>query len=133
MATWDDHDYGENDAGAEYPMKEASRDLFLRFWNEPAGSPRHDRDGVYTSARFGPPGRRVQVTLLDLRWNRTPSARNPAFPDDVAYRRWATREAQAGREVRGPMPATRRRSPACWASGSGPGWKRSCASRPKSA
>ncbi|GIX39336.1 MAG: hypothetical protein KatS3mg128_0385 [Silanimonas sp.] len=102
MATWDDHDYGENDAGAEYPMKEASRDLFLRFWNEPPGSLRHDRDGVYTSARFGPPGRRVQVILLDLRWNRTPIARNLAFPDDAAYRRWATREARAGREVPGP-------------------------------
>ena len=24
LATWDDHDYGENDAGSEYPHKEAS-------------------------------------------------------------------------------------------------------------
>lgn len=102
MATWDDHDFGEDDAGAEYPMKAASREVFFDFWGEPAESPRRDRDGVYTSAVFGPPGQRVQVILLDLRWNRTPIARNTAFPDDETYRRWATAEAKAGRVVPGP-------------------------------
>lgn len=102
MATWDDHDYGENDAGAEYPMKAASREVFLDFWREPPGSARRGRDGVYTSATFGPPGRRVQVILLDLRWNRTPIARNTAFPDDDRYARWARAQARDGREVPGP-------------------------------
>lgn len=102
MATWDDHDYGENDAGADYPMKQASREVFFDFWREPADSPRRAREGVYTSAIFGPPGQRVQVILLDLRWNRTPIARDIAFPDDAAYKRWATREARAGRVVPGP-------------------------------
>ncbi|MGL6290643.1 MAG: alkaline phosphatase D family protein [Silanimonas sp.] len=102
MATWDDHDYGENDAGAEYPIKEVSREVFLDFWREAADSPRRDRDGVYTSAVFGPPGQRVQVILLDLRWNRTPIARNTAFPDDAIYKDWATAEAKAGRVVPGP-------------------------------
>jgi alkaline phosphatase D len=102
MATWDDHDYGENDAGAEYPMKEASREVFFDFWREPADSPRRTHEGVYTSAMFGPPGQRVQVILLDLRWNRTPIARNAAFPDDEAHARWGRREARAGRAVPGP-------------------------------
>jgi alkaline phosphatase D len=102
MATWDDHDYGENDAGADYPMKQASREVFFAFWKEPADSPRRAHEGVYTSAIFGPPGQRVQVILLDLRWNRTPIARASAFPDDDVYRRWATREARAGRSVPGP-------------------------------
>ena len=102
MATWDDHDYGENDAGADYPMKQASREVFFDFWKEPADSPRRAHEGVYTSAVFGPAGQRVQVILLDLRWNRTPIARNTAFPDDAAYKRWATREARAGRVVAGP-------------------------------
>lgn len=102
MATWDDHDYGENDAGAEYPMKAASREVFFDFWDEAADSPRRDRDGVYTGAVFGPPGQRVQVILLDLRWNRTPIARNTAFPDDETYKAWATAEAKAGRVVPGP-------------------------------
>ncbi|HAI59873.1 MAG TPA: phosphodiesterase [Xanthomonadaceae bacterium] len=102
MATWDDHDYGENDAGAEYPMKVASREVFFDFWREPLDSPRRARDGIYTSATFGPPGQRVQVILLDLRWNRTPIARNTAFPDDARYAVWAEAEAKAGREVPGP-------------------------------
>lgn len=73
LAIWDDHDYGRNDAGAEYPAREASRELFLDFWQEPAASPRrHQRDGIYTAQMIGPPGRRVQLLLPDLRWNRTP-------------------------------------------------------------
>ena len=52
IATWDDHDYGENDAGAEFPFKNRAKDLFFEFWGEPAGSPRRNRDGVYTSYYF---------------------------------------------------------------------------------
>ncbi len=40
VATWDDHDFGCNDAGREYPKKAESKDIFLRFWQEPQGSPR---------------------------------------------------------------------------------------------
>ena len=71
VAMWDDHDFGENDAGGDYPMKEQSREVFLDFWQEPADSPRRKRDGVYASYVFGPPGQRVQVILPDLRYNRT--------------------------------------------------------------
>lgn len=72
IATWDDHDYGENDAGAEYPLKEESRQLMLDFWGEPMGTERRTRkSGLYTSYYYGPEGQRVQVILLDLRWNRS--------------------------------------------------------------
>ena len=30
-AIWDDHDYGMNDGGVEYPHKEESKELFLNF------------------------------------------------------------------------------------------------------
>ena len=102
VATWDDHDYGEDDAGGEYPMKEQSRRIFLEFWGEPADSPRRDRDGVYTSYTFGPEGRRVQLILLDLRYNRTPIATSPFLADEAAYRTWAERAGKAGRDVPGP-------------------------------
>jgi alkaline phosphatase D len=73
IATWDDHDFGRNDAGHEYPAREDSRQLFLNFWGESEDSLRHTRpDGIYTAQIFGPPGQRVQVILPDLRWNRTP-------------------------------------------------------------
>jgi len=75
LATWDDHDYGENDAGANYPMREESQQIFYDFFGEPASSPRRQREGVYDSRIFGPPGRRVQIILLDTRYFRSRLAR----------------------------------------------------------
>jgi alkaline phosphatase D len=73
LATWDDHDYGLDDAGAEFPAKAATREIFCDFFGVPADSARRTRpDGLYDAMSFGPVGRRVQVILLDLRWNRTP-------------------------------------------------------------
>lgn len=71
MATWDDHDFGANDAGAEYPKKEESQKLFLDFLDEPVQSPRRQRPGVYDAQVFGPRGRRVQILLLDTRYFRS--------------------------------------------------------------
>lgn len=71
LATWDDHDYGVNDGGKEYPKKEESKNIFLNFWNEPAVSERRNHAGIYTSYSFGDSAHRVQVLLLDLRTFRT--------------------------------------------------------------
>lgn len=71
VATWDDHDYGVDDAGAEYPKKEESKDLMLNFFGEPKDSERRKRPGVYTSYQFGPQGQVLQLILLDLRWFRS--------------------------------------------------------------
>ncbi len=72
LATWDDHDYGVNDGGADFSMREAAQKEFLRFWNEPEDSPRHGREGVYDAHIFGPKGKRLQVILLDTRYFRSP-------------------------------------------------------------
>ena len=71
-AIWDDHDYGEDDAGADYPMKDESRRQFCDFWGESADSVRRTRDGIYAANMFGPAGQRVQIILLDTRWFRAP-------------------------------------------------------------
>lgn len=71
-ATWDDHDYGANDAGADLPIKVASRKLMLDFFDEPEDSERRTRDsGIYTSYYFGEGDKRVQLILMDLRWNKS--------------------------------------------------------------
>lgn len=77
VGTWDDHDYGVNDSGREYPHKEESKRLMLDFFEEPQDSPRRQRPGVYTSYMLGPPGQRVQLILLDARWFRSPLERLP--------------------------------------------------------
>jgi len=79
LATWDDHDYGLNDGGAEFPGKTASRAAFLAFFRgEPAGDT--DDRGIFQASVFGPPGRRVQVILLDTRWYRGPLRREAPSP-----------------------------------------------------
>lgn len=72
LATWDDHDYGKNDAGIELPHKNLSQQIFLEFWAATANDPRRSREGIYDAWSFGPPGRRVQVILLDTRFFRSP-------------------------------------------------------------
>lgn len=72
VATWDDHDYGKNDVGAEWEGKEASKEAFMEFFETPADSPLRKRGGVYDAKIFGPEGKRVQVILLDTRWFRGP-------------------------------------------------------------
>lgn len=72
LAIWDDHDFGINDGGAEYPKKEESKKIMLDFFAEPADSERRKREGAYTSYIFGKPGKQTQLILMDLRWFRSP-------------------------------------------------------------
>lgn len=75
LATWDDHDFGRNDGGADFPHKAAAKELFLKFWGVPEDDPRRTRDGIYHAEIFGPEGMRVQVILLDTRTFRSPLRR----------------------------------------------------------
>jgi alkaline phosphatase D len=81
IATWDDHDYGRNDAGGDFALKVVARKLFDEFWSlEPD---RRARAGVFHAQIHGPPGRRVQVILLDTRSFRSPW---PAKPVGTSWR-----------------------------------------------
>jgi alkaline phosphatase D len=75
VGTWDDHDYGLNDGGKEFKMREQSQQLFWDFIGEPANSPRRKQQGVYSSHTYGPEGKQVKVILLDSRYNRDSLAR----------------------------------------------------------
>ena len=74
LATWDDHDYGADDSGAEYPLRRESQQAFLDFFDAPPDDARRKRDGVYSAQLFGPEGKRVQLILLDTRYFRSPLA-----------------------------------------------------------
>lgn len=67
MATWDNHDYGHYQAGEEFALKEASKEIFLDFFAEPKDSIRRKRPGNYDAKVIGPEGKRVQIILLDTR------------------------------------------------------------------
>ena len=68
--TWDDHDYGVNDGGVEYPAKDLAKEELYRFLNVPADDQSRKRPGIYRRYDYGPPHQRIRVILLDTRWFR---------------------------------------------------------------
>jgi alkaline phosphatase D len=70
IGVWDDHDYGVSDGGKNNANKIESQRLLLDFLDEPPDSPRRTQAGVYAAYTFGPPGKRVKVILLDVRYFR---------------------------------------------------------------
>lgn len=69
MTTWDDHDYGANDAGGAFAFKEWAEKVYESYWG--ASDDVKSRPGVYESRIVGPEGRRVQFIILDTRFFRS--------------------------------------------------------------
>ena len=67
QAIWDDHDYGMNDAGVDYPYKEQSKELFLSFWNVPLDDIRRTREGLYFDLTYKINNKNLQILFLDTR------------------------------------------------------------------
>ena len=70
-AIWDDHDYGKNDGGFEYPLKQEAQAMFLEFWNVAKDDPRHLREGIYFSEEKEIFGRTINLIALDTRYYRS--------------------------------------------------------------
>ena len=70
-AIWDDHDYGKNDGGFEYPLKKEAQELFLEFWNVAQDDPRHLREGIYFNEEKEILGNNVNFIALDTRYHRS--------------------------------------------------------------
>ncbi len=68
--TWDDHDYGKNDAGKEWAIKEGAQQLFLDFLKVPATDERRERRGVYNAQVFTTGAGTLKVISLDTRYFR---------------------------------------------------------------
>ncbi len=81
MATWDDHDFGENNAGNDYSKRVESQLEFLRHFDIPPDDIRYrdvrdgGRAGVYNATLFGSAALkdRVNVIMLDARYHRSPT------------------------------------------------------------
>ncbi len=78
MVTWDDHDYGANDAGANFPFRGWAERIHETFWGlEDTEAASHD--GVHYAKTFGPEGRRTQVIMLDTRFHRADLKQTPEW------------------------------------------------------
>ena len=69
MTTWDDHDYGANDAGGAFAFKEWAEKVYENYWS--SSDEVKSRPGVYESRIVGPEGKRVQFIVLDTRFFRS--------------------------------------------------------------
>ncbi|MEM7621924.1 MAG: alkaline phosphatase D family protein, partial [Planctomycetota bacterium] len=74
----DDHDYGANDAGNDFALREESQRAFLDFYGFRENDPIREQEGIYHARAFtGPDGQRVQVIMLDTRYHRDALERGP--------------------------------------------------------
>jgi alkaline phosphatase D len=64
-AIWDDHDYGPNDIGKQYILKEISKKIFDNYWANPSSG--ENGEGIYTTFSYGD----VDFFLMDNRWWRS--------------------------------------------------------------
>jgi alkaline phosphatase D len=98
IGIWDDHDYGKNDAGGEYPKRVESQAALLDFLGEPPDSPRRLRRGTYESYEFGSGDERVKIIMLDGRFHRDGPGPDA---DTLGDEQWAWFE----KELRSPPAA----------------------------
>ena len=80
--TWDDHDYGLNNAGRDYQHKDRSRADLFAFLNVPKNSPAYQRNGAYQSYDLSP---KIKLILLDNRYFKSeyaPKPYNDPYPPD---------------------------------------------------
>jgi alkaline phosphatase D len=68
---WDDHDFGENDGGSSYPLKQEAQKLYLDFWEIPIDDIRHQRDGIYGNKIIYIDNFIINLILLDTRYFRS--------------------------------------------------------------
>ena len=71
LVIWDDHDYGLNDAGANYIYKVQSQQIYNDAWNINQNDPRRSREGIYFSELKDIQGKKVLFIGLDTRYFRS--------------------------------------------------------------
>lgn len=77
LATWDDHDFGANNAGNNYSKRKESQQQFLRHFDIPKSDIRYSQqEGIYSAVMQGPSGKKVHSIMLDARYFRSPTFRN---------------------------------------------------------
>jgi alkaline phosphatase D len=76
IGIWDDHDYGINDGGKEFPKKKQSKLQLLDFLDVDSSNSVFSHEGVYNSYVYGEENRKVKVILLDTRYFRDSLIRN---------------------------------------------------------
>ena len=85
IGIWDDHDFGVNDGGKEYLMKDQSREELFVFLDVDKNHPARKRKGAYQSYSYRSSLGNVKVILLDTRY----------FRDSLQWNNPGTREKES--------------------------------------
>ncbi len=72
IGTWDDHDYGKNDGGADFIAKKESEREFFDFMGLSKEDPLREQEGVYSAHEYKNTNGSIKILLLDTRYFRTP-------------------------------------------------------------
>ncbi|WOJ95521.1 alkaline phosphatase D family protein [Congregibacter brevis] len=116
LSVWDDHDFGRNDGGGNFPWRLESERLFERSWVE-MDDPRRERPGIYFSELVGEAGKQLQLIVLDTRFfrsvlrssdDRGAKGKERYIPDDDAQKtmlgdeqwRWLESQLQQDADLR---------------------------------
>ena len=87
---WDDHDYGKNDAGREWPHKVESEQLFLDFMGVDSTDTRRARKGTYYAEEINVKDKTFKLILLDTRYFRSPLQKDES--SNKRYKPWQNGE-----------------------------------------
>jgi alkaline phosphatase D len=71
IGTWDDHDYGKNNAGSDFKNKKESQEMFLDFFDVPKNHPRRTQKGIYHTKTYDTKKGSIKVIVLDTRYFRS--------------------------------------------------------------
>jgi len=71
IGTWDDHDYGLNDGGADYLKKDSVQQIFLDFFDVSNDDQRRTQRGIYNAKEFQVGRSSINIILLDTRYFRS--------------------------------------------------------------
>ncbi len=85
IGIWDDHDYGVNDGGKEFPAKEGSKKQLFDFLDIDKNHPAQKRQGAYQSYTYKSNQGNVKIILLDTRY----------FRDSLQWNNPGTNEKEA--------------------------------------
>lgn len=80
MATWDDHDFGQQDGGEDNPYKQEARKVFGQYWTYLKNIMPKTQGAIYHSRIMGEGKKRVQFIMLDTRYDRSALVKTPEPP-----------------------------------------------------
>lgn len=77
VGIYDDHDYGQNDAGKDFPKKKQSKKILMDFLDVPMRAAVRRQEGAYISYTFGKAPETVKVIIMDTRYFRDSLGADP--------------------------------------------------------